>query len=106
MPPIVRTWSARGTAEGVQRYCEEHFPGSVLPGLRDLDGFLGARVLVRTADGRSEVVVETTWESEQAIAAFADGDLERAVVEPVVHELLDDVDARVVHHAVVLDERA
>lgn len=106
MPSIVRIWYARGTAEGARRYCEEHFPAAVLPGLRALDGFVSARVLVREADGRAEVVVETTWESEAAIAAFAGDDLERAVVEPVVHELLDDVDARVTHHVVVLDARA
>jgi heme-degrading monooxygenase HmoA len=106
MPPIVRTWSARGTPEGARRYWEEHFPAAVLPGLNALDGFVAARVLVREDGGRAEVVVETTWASEAAIAGFAGGDLERAVVEPVVHELLDDVDARVVHRAVVLDALA
>lgn len=106
MPAIARSWSARGTAEGARRYCEEHFPTAVLPGPRALDGFVSARVLVREAGGRTEVVVETTWESQAAIAAFAGADVERAVVEPVVHELLDDVDARVTHHAVVLDPSA
>jgi hypothetical protein len=31
---IVRVWKASGTAEGVDRYCREHFSKKVLPQLR------------------------------------------------------------------------
>jgi heme-degrading monooxygenase HmoA len=103
MPEVVRTWRARGTPEGVRRYCDQHFVGSVLPELRAVDGFVAARVLVREDGGRAEVVVETTWASHEAIEAFAGEDVSRAVVEPVVHELLDEVDDRVTHHVVALE---
>jgi hypothetical protein len=43
----VRTWRARGTSEGARRCCAEHFVPAVLPELRSLGGFVGARVLVR-----------------------------------------------------------
>ena len=103
MRQIVRTWRAAGSPEGARRYCEEHFAPAVLPQLRQVEGFVGARVIVRAAGARAEVVVETTWESEAAIAAFAGADLERAVVEPFVYELLDDVGDRVTHHVVAIE---
>jgi heme-degrading monooxygenase HmoA len=100
---VVRTWRARGTPDGARRYCEEHFVPSVLPALRAVDGFAGARVLVRTEGERAELVVETTWESEAAVASFAGADPEQAVVDRIVRELLDDVGARVTHHTVAVD---
>jgi heme-degrading monooxygenase HmoA len=93
---IVRVWKGRGSADGIDRYCREHFQPVVLPELRALAGFVDASVLVR--DG--EVVVATRWESLDAVRAFAGDDLDRAVVEPVVDELLDDYDATVTHYDV------
>jgi heme-degrading monooxygenase HmoA len=89
----------------VARYCGEHFPHNVLPQLRGVDGFLEARVLVRTADDGSEVIVMTTWASLEAVKAFAGEDYERAVVEPVVRELLERFDEHVTHHTIVHDVR-
>jgi heme-degrading monooxygenase HmoA len=98
---VVRVWKGRGTADGVARYCGDHFRERVLPQLRALDGFLGARLLVRRAgDDEHEVVVMTTWASLDAVKAFAGEDYGRAVVEPVVHELLHQVDDEVAHFTV------
>jgi hypothetical protein len=44
---IVRVWKGYGTADGVQRYCDDHFTKTVSPQLRPLSGFLGANVLAR-----------------------------------------------------------
>jgi heme-degrading monooxygenase HmoA len=95
---IVRIWAGRGSAAGVDRYWREHFEPAVLPELRALPGFVDARVLV----GGGEVVVETTWESIEAVRAFAGSDVEQAVVEPVVAEILDDYDATVRHYEVAV----
>jgi heme-degrading monooxygenase HmoA len=95
---IVRVWKGRGSNAGIERYCREHFEPVVLPELRGLEGFLGAEVLVR--DG--ELVVATRWESLDAVRAFAGEGLERAVVEPVVAELLDSYDETVVHYTVAV----
>jgi hypothetical protein len=103
--PIVRVWRGEGTAEGIARYCDEHFPKRVLPQLRDVDGFLEARVLVRTTDNASEVVVITTWVSLDALKAFAGEDYGRAVVEPVVGELLERFDEDVTFYAIAHDVR-
>ena len=99
---MVRVWKGYGTAEGVRRYCEEHFAYAVLPQLRALDGFVKADVLVRSIGGEneSEVVVATQWESLAAIRRFAGDDYEHAVVEPVVRELLEHFEDRVTHYTI------
>jgi heme-degrading monooxygenase HmoA len=97
MPPVVRVWKGYGTPEGVDRYCQQHFPGAVLPHLRTVDGFLGAQVLVRLLHAETQVVVATTWASLEAVKAFAGQDYTTAVVEPAVHDLLARFDERVSH---------
>jgi hypothetical protein len=99
---IVRVWKGYGTADGVQRYCEDHFTGTVLPHLRALQGFVSAKVLVRSLDHEVEVVVATVWESLDAIKTFAGEDRDVAVVEPVVRDLLDRFDDRVAHFTVAV----
>lgn len=100
---VVRIWKGQGTPEGVARYCDEHFPERVLPHLRLIDGFLEARVLVRPAEDKSEVVVITTWESLDAVKAFAGESYELAVVEPAVRELLERFDEHVTHFTIAAD---
>jgi len=102
---IVRVWRGYGTAEGVERYCHEHFTRSVLPQLRATDGFLGAPVLVGPSgvESETEVVVLTEWASIEAIRAFAGGDVTRAVVEPAVRSLLTRFEDRVVHYDLSID---
>ena len=95
---IVRVWKGRGTSEGIERYCREHFEPVVLPELRTVDGFVDAEVLVR--DG--ELLVATRWESLDAVRGFAGDELERAVVEPVVAGLLDSYDDIVTHYTVAV----
>jgi Antibiotic biosynthesis monooxygenase len=94
---IVRVWKGYGTADGVQRYCNQHFKGTVLPQLVAIVGFVGANVLVRSRDDETEVVVVTVWESMEAVKAFAGEDYTRAIVEPVVRDLLDHFDDHVTH---------
>ncbi len=99
---IVRVWKGRGDAEGVARYCGDHFPKAVLPELEATAGFLAARVLTRAVERELEVVVETEWENLDAVRAFAGNDVDQAVVEPVVRELLTNFDTRVEHFEVAV----
>ena len=101
---IVRVWKGYGRAAGVDRYCREHFPNSVLPQLRSINGFVGAKVLTRAGEDETEVVVATTWDSN-SVKAFAGEDYEQAVVEPVVRELLNRFDDRVTHFTVAYAAR-
>ncbi len=99
---IVRVWRGYGTADGVGRYCRTHFATTVLPQLRSLAGFVDAQVLTRPLADETEVVVETRWESIDAVRAFAGEAYDRAVVEPAVREMLGRFDDRVSHYTVVL----
>jgi len=99
---VVRVWKGYGTADGVHRYCHEHFAATVLPALRTVSGFVGANVLVRPVDDAVQVVVATIWDSIDAVKDFAGPDCERAVVEPVVSDLLERFDDRVAHFTVEL----
>jgi murein tripeptide amidase MpaA len=86
----------------VDRYCREHFALTVLPQLRALDGFDSASVLVRSADGETQVVVATVWSSMESVKAFAGEDCDKAVVEPIVRSLLDRFDDHVTHYSVAV----
>jgi heme-degrading monooxygenase HmoA len=101
---IVRSWSARLAPENVSSYLE-HLDRSVKPALAGLPGFLGAMVLQRRVDGREretrEVVVQTRWQSLDAIHAFAGDDISAAVVEPAAAALFDEYDRRVLHYDVI-----
>jgi heme-degrading monooxygenase HmoA len=101
---VVRMWRGYGSAQEVKRYCDKHFVQTVLPQLRGLTGFVGATVLIRGDGAETELVVQTTWESIDAIKAFAGEDLERAVVEPIVSEILTRFDDHVVHYSIALTE--
>jgi heme-degrading monooxygenase HmoA len=99
---VVRVWKGYGTADGVDRYCHEHFATTVLPALRAVSGFVDANVLVRPVDDEVQVVVATIWDSIDAVEDFAGPDYERAVVEPVVSDLLARFDDRVAHFTIEL----
>jgi heme-degrading monooxygenase HmoA len=101
---IVRSWSARLAPANVPRYLE-HLDHSVKPALEKLPGFLGAEVLERRVEAGEretvEVVVQTRWQSLDAIRAFAGSDIATAVVEPAAAALFDDYDRRVLHYEVI-----
>jgi heme-degrading monooxygenase HmoA len=98
---IARLWSARTTAQLATAYTN-YFSEHVLPELRVIRGFVSAQVLLEGAESAVrqpsvEVLVITTWESLEAIAAFAGADREAAVVHPAAAVLLTDYDRRVRH---------
>jgi hypothetical protein len=99
---IVRVWKGYGSADGVQRYCDDHFTNTVLPQLRALGGFVSASVLVRSLANETEVVVATLWDSLESVKGFAGEDYSHAVVEPVVRDLLDRFDEHVTHFTVAV----
>jgi len=98
---IVRRWSARTTAGQLPKYLE-HFSKNVLPELRGVDGFLGVTVSTHHAGHETEIFVETTWRSLEAVRGFAGVDLEAAVVAPEAAVLLTDFDRRVRHSEIAI----
>jgi heme-degrading monooxygenase HmoA len=96
---IARLWSARSTATQSTRYLE-HFWQSVVPNLRNFDGYISSSVLVRASGDSVEILVATVWKSFKAIEAFAGPDRETAVVASEAAALLSDYDRRVRHYEV------
>jgi mannose-6-phosphate isomerase-like protein (cupin superfamily) len=103
---IARRW--RGWADGAANADAylRHFESVVRPQLEATDGFVDASVeRLEGDDGRTELVVVTSWESMDAIKGFAGDDPEAAVVEPEARAVLADYDSRV-HHIELRDDDA
>ncbi|MDQ6661480.1 MAG: antibiotic biosynthesis monooxygenase [Chloroflexota bacterium] len=100
---IGRFWRGWATAQHAQTY-EELFRTSILPGLQHIDGFAGAYVLRRDAEGEGEVEIMTItlFESLEAIRAFAGNDPTRAHVTTEARQLLSRFEHTVTHYEVVL----
>jgi uncharacterized protein YhfF len=103
---IARTWRARATEEGLERY-RRHFEERVVPALDGIEGFRHARLLAAaSSDGLREILVITEWDDMAAIRRFAGDEPSRAVVEPEAADALTDFDADVTHHEVLVDRPA
>jgi heme-degrading monooxygenase HmoA len=96
---IVRIWSARTSADP-DAY-ENEFRTHVLAALSGLDGFRGAYLLRRTYATGTEFVTLTLFDSLDDVRRFAGPDVDAANVSPAARAVLDDVDERVRHYAVV-----
>jgi heme-degrading monooxygenase HmoA len=100
---IARVWSAQTTPAQAPAYAS-HLRERVLPALRKVPGYAGAKLLERAMADAVEVVVITFWQSAEAIRAFAGADAEAAVVAEEAAALLTQFDRRVRHYAVVVEE--
>ena len=67
---------------------------------RDTPGNLSATMLRRDLEERTEFVMYTTWESMDAVKAFAGDDPERAVFYPEDDRFLIERDLTVAHYDV------
>lgn len=100
---IARTWRARATEAGLERY-RRHFEERVVPALEGVDGFRHARLLAAPgSDGLREILVITEWDDMAAIRRFSSAEPSRAVVEPEAAAALAGFDADVTHHEVLVD---
>ena len=96
---IARLWRGEADAAKADAYFR-HVTGTVFPELEDLAGHRGAWLLRREADGRTEFLAVTLWESRQAIEAFAGSDIDKAVVEPEARAVLVAFDDFATHYDV------
>jgi heme-degrading monooxygenase HmoA len=94
---IVRTWRGRATPERADVYAR-HLIDSVVPKLETLPGFQSATLLRRLDGDEIEFVVQTHWDSMQAVERFAGPTPSIAVVEPEARAALTSFDATVVHY--------
>ena len=100
---VVRFWSARTTQVRFPDYLR-HFQEHVLPRLREVEGYLEARVLSQSDGVVVQFIVETLWASAAAVENFAGPDREQAVIADEALHLLTSYDRRVRHYDVDLRE--
>jgi len=99
---IARMWRGFAFPEKADDYVK-HLQASVLPELRQIEGFQGVTLMRRDSPQGVEFMVLTLWESLDAIRKFAGEDAEVAVVAPAAQGLFREYDPTVRHFEVVLD---
>ena len=99
---ITRTWRGSAIKEKADDYVK-HLQESVVPELRQIDGFRGVYLLRRDSSDYFEFVVLTLWESMDAIRKFAGENPEVAVVAPAAKTLFREYDSKVKHFEIVLN---
>ena len=99
---IARMWRGSAIRERANDYVE-HIEQSVVPELRQIDGFRGIYLLQRYLSDDVEFVVLTLWESMDAIRKFAGINPEVAVVAPAARALFREYDVAVKHFEIVLN---
>jgi heme-degrading monooxygenase HmoA len=97
---IERHWSGTVQPGRADEYVR-HLEGETLPRLRTLAGFVRAQVLRRDVAEGVEFRIVTTWESLDAVRAFAGDDLTAAVVPQAVQDLMVRFDPRAAHYEIV-----
>jgi heme-degrading monooxygenase HmoA len=97
---ITRLWRGRAETTAKANAYVRHFTATVVPELKALDGHRGAWLLRREADGQTEFLAVTLWESLDSIRAFAGDDLDTAIVEPEARAVLADFDDVARHYEV------
>jgi heme-degrading monooxygenase HmoA len=94
---ITRVWRGWAPADRAPEY-ERHYRSEVLPVLRSVAGFEGARLLQRTTGDETEFVSLTFFDDLDSVRAFAGPDYETAVVTDEAREVLVRFDDHVGHY--------
>ena len=96
---IARIWRGAVRIADGDEYAE-YMRGTGLAEYRSTPGNLSALMLRRDVDDRTEFVMFTTWESMDAIKAFAGDDPERAVYYPEDDRFLLEREPTVAHYEI------
>jgi heme-degrading monooxygenase HmoA len=103
MPAVItRLWRGWTRSSEADRY-DQHYRFEVLPELRRIPGFRGARLLRRTVGDETEFVSLTHFDDLDAIRGFAGADYETAVVAEEARKVLLRFDERVCHYQTAVD---
>ena len=94
---ITRLWRGWTPADRARDYVR-HYRSEVLPVLRGVAGFEGARLLHRTAGDETEFVSLTYFDDLDAVRAFTGPDYETAVVADYARGILVRFDDRASHY--------
>lgn len=100
---ISRRWTGVAARAHEDAYVA-HLRSDTFSRLREIPGFLSARIYRREVDEGVEFLIVTEWESIEAIRQFAGEDAEAAVVPAKAREMLVAFDTRVRHYELVHSE--
>jgi heme-degrading monooxygenase HmoA len=96
---IARVWHGQTLSENAEAY-RAYLVGHVFAGLKKIRGHLGAFVLERPSDGRTEFQVTTLWRTMEAVREFAGPNSDTAVIDPQARKLLIEFEHFVRHYDV------
>ena len=97
---IIRMWHGRvnhDKAESYRRFLVER----AIPDYQSVQGNLGVKILQRREEDSTHFITMTSWESLEAIKAFAGEDVEKAKYYPEDDGFLLEFEPTVVHYEVV-----
>jgi heme-degrading monooxygenase HmoA len=97
-----RGWTATDDADDYERFLLT----DLFPQVSKLRGFVAARVLRRALGDEEEFVTLVTFESLDAVRAFAGQEYETPVIEPEAQRLLSRYEDRAAHYETVDFTRA
>jgi polar amino acid transport system substrate-binding protein len=101
---IARIWHGRTRAEHADTYLD-YMKQTGVHDIRNLPSNLAVQVWRRLRGGEANFLFVSWWPSLESIRGFAGDDLERAVYYPRDREYLLELDPRVEHYEVMVDER-
>jgi heme-degrading monooxygenase HmoA len=98
-------WRGRTPANQADAYLD-YLKRTGMEDYRATKGHRGVRVLRRIERGEAEFVVVSLWDSVEAIRRFAGEEFDKAVYYPEDEQFLVELEPRVAHYAVVLEQGA
>jgi heme-degrading monooxygenase HmoA len=98
---IARIWHGHTSPADADAY-EATLRAEILPGIKEVRGYLGCYILRRQSGNEVEFVTILLWESLGALQAFAGPDYERAIVPAERRRFLSHYDERSAHYEVVV----
>ncbi len=93
-------WHGRVNRNDARAY-REFLKQRAIPDYRSVEGNIDVKILERQEEDATHFITMTTWESLDAIKAFAGENLERAKYYPEDEGYLLEFEATVVHYEVV-----
>lgn len=100
---IARTWTAQVSPRNESAYLDT-VRAVVLPSLRAMKGYRGARFLRQLRDGSVDILVITFWESMEAVVSLTGGEPSRAYVPPEIAATLERFDSSASHYDVTIGD--
>jgi heme-degrading monooxygenase HmoA len=101
---IARMWHGRVLTTKADEYYP-YLKEAGIDKIKAIEGNLGAQVMRRNNGRETEFVVISYWESTEAIKKFAGEDIEKTHFLPKDPQYLLELEPRVKHFEVLLDER-